>query len=300
MDIKHIEYLMCIVDNNYNLTKAANRLHISQPALSKSVNDLERVEDNNIFTRKRNRITGLTESGQELIASGRKIDHEFNLMINAFQTTSSERKGTINIGIPPVIISTLFNEAIPRFIQENPLIKLNIIETGAYDLQKMLMLQDIDIAVLVSPATYPDINEITIVKDSVSVWFNKNHRFHDISGVIPFTEIVKEKVVSLDDSFMVTYQWKQRLRKLQAEPNFFFQSGAWDLLLNMCQELDVVTLMASPIGKNFAGKNIEHRQITPFFPWNISLCTLDNVKHSQVLDYTQEWFNNFFKHSHEL
>lgn len=297
MDIKHIEYLICIVDSGYNLTKAATRLHISQPALSKFISELERTEDNAVFTRKRNRIIGLTDSGEELIDRGRKLDHEFNQMLAAFHSTAQENQGTVRIGIAPVIISTLFNEAIPHFIQENPLIDLKVIETGAYELQKMLMLQDIDIAVLVSPATYPGIHEDIIVRDSVSVWFNKHHRFHDFAGSIPFEEIAKEKIVSLDDSFMVTYQWKQRLRKLQIEPHFFFQSGSWDLILNMCEKLNVVTLMASPIGRNFAGTAIEHRQVKPFFPWNISLCTLDNAKHEPVVDFTQEWFHNFFMHS---
>lgn len=297
MDIKHIEYLICIVDSGFNLTKAANKLHISQPALSKFINELERVEDNAIFVRKRNRITGLTESGEELIDHGRKIDREFQQMLDNFHSTAPDNQGTVRIGIAPVIISTLFNGAIPRFIQDNPLIDLKVVETGAYELQKMLMLQDIDIAVLVSPATYPGIHEDIIVRDSVSVWFNKQHRFHDFAGPIPFEEIAKEKFVSLDDSFMVTYQWKQRLRKLHVDPHFFFQSGSWDLLLNMCEQLNVITLMATPIGKNFAGKDIEHRQVKPFFPWTISLCTLDNAKHVQVVDYTQEWFHHFFLHT---
>lgn len=55
------------------------------------------------------------------------------------------------------------------------------------------MLQDLDLAVIVSPATYPSIKEDIVVKDSVSVWFNKTHRFHDFKGPIPFNQIAKEK-----------------------------------------------------------------------------------------------------------
>lgn len=297
MDIKHIEYLINIVDNGFNLTKSAALLHISQPALSKFINELEKTEETKIFTHSRNRITGLTHSGQDLIDRGRKVTQEFTDMMNSFHSAAVEKQGTVRVGIAPVIISTLFTNAIPKFIQENPKIDLQIVETGAYDLQKMLMLQDLDIAVIVSPVTYHSIKEDIIVKDSVSVWFNKEHRFHDFKGPIPFNQIAKERIVSLDDSFMVTYQWKQRLRKLGITPNFFFQSGAWDLILNMCQELNVVTLMASPIGHNFAGNNIEHRQVTPFFPWNISLCTLDTGQSSYLVDYTQQWFHNYFRQS---
>lgn len=41
LDINQIKYLLAVVDNNFNLTKSAEILHVSQPAISKSIKDIE-------------------------------------------------------------------------------------------------------------------------------------------------------------------------------------------------------------------------------------------------------------------
>lgn len=44
-------------------------------------------------------------------------------------------KGSINIGIPPLILSVVFSEVMPKLILENPGIQFNLKEIGAYQLK---------------------------------------------------------------------------------------------------------------------------------------------------------------------
>lgn len=298
MDIHQIQYLITIVDNDFNLTKSARVLNVSQPALSKLIGELENVEQIQIFTRGKGRITGLTPTGEDLIKHGRTISKDYEDLIKSIHERADLKRGSVKIGIAPVIISTVFNRAIPKFIQENPEIDLQIVEKGAYELQKKLILQEIDLAVLVSPATYPSIQEKPIYDDSVDVWFNKNHRFHDYEGPIPFEEVAKEKIVTLDNSFMVTYQLNQKFMQKNLHPNYFFKTSSWDLILNICQEVnDAVGIIAAPIGRNYSGTNIEHRHMDPDFPWGISVCSLKDIYQNTVVKYTQNWFVNYFKNA---
>lgn len=295
MDIHQIQYLITIVDNGFNLTRSARILNVSQPALSKFIGELEDTESIQVFIRNKGRITGLTPVGEDLLKHGRIVANEYNNLIISMRDHATVKRGTVRIGIAPVIISTLFNRAIPKFIQDNPDIDLKIVEKGAYELQKMLLLQEIDLAVLVSPATFPSIKEEIIYKDSVVVWFNHSHRFHKMTGPIPLNEIGKEKIVTLDDSFMVTFQTKNRFAQHNIQPNFFLQTTSWDLILNMCQEMNVVGIIAAPIGNNYSGKNIERRDFDPIFPWDISLCSLGDIYHNNLVKYTQQWITNYFK-----
>ncbi|MCF6159754.1 LysR family transcriptional regulator [Furfurilactobacillus milii] len=295
MDIHQIQYLITIVDNGFNLTKSAHILNVSQPALSKFIGELEDTEQIQVFIRNKGRITGLTPVGEDLIKHGRQVAREYDDMMVSLRDHATVKRGTVRIGIAPVIISTVFNRAIPKFIQDNPDIDLKIVEKGAYELQKMLLLQEIDLAVLVSPATFPSIKEHIIYRNNVAVWFNRNHRFHKMDGAIPLKEIGKERIVTLDDSFMVTFQTKNRFAQQNIQPNIFFQTTSWDLVLNMCQEMNVVGIIAAPIGNNYAGTNIEHRDFDPVFPWNISLCTLGDIYHNTWVQYTQKWICDYFK-----
>ncbi|MEB3365069.1 hypothetical protein SDC49_20485 [Lactobacillus sp. R2/2] len=69
-----------------------------------------------------------------------------------------------------------------------------------------------------------------IYESSVRVWFNANHRFNQTGAkVIPFAEIEKEKIVTLTDSFMVTFQLNKRFRGDRKRPNYFYKPclGIW-------------------------------------------------------------------------
>lgn len=294
IEFSQLYYLITIVDNGFNLTRSSKILHVSQPALSKSISDLEFRQSVKIFNHKKGRIIGLTRIGGKLVKNAREVYSEYEKMMEELQNIASERKGTVKIGIAPVIISTVFCDALVKFIHDNPGIKLKIIEKGAYELQEMLILGKLDIAVLVSPVTVSSIDEHIIYENSVAVWFNKNHRFHKMKGDIPLKEIGKEEIVTLDNSFMVTFQLKKLFVQNNIQPDFFLQTGSWDLILNMCQKNNLIGIIAAPIGGNYVGKNIEHKNIEPFFPWKISLCTLKDIQRNSAINYTKNWFFDYF------
>ena len=65
MDIKHLEYFITIVENNFNLSQSAKILLISQPALTKFIKEFEEREDVELFVRSKWRLIDLTPLGKE-------------------------------------------------------------------------------------------------------------------------------------------------------------------------------------------------------------------------------------------
>lgn len=296
LDINQIKYLLTIVDNDFNLTKSAEILHVSQPAISKSIKDIEFRKGIKIFKHKKGRIVGLTRYGLTLVKESKKVYQQYIEMMEKLNQLSGEKNGMVKIGIAPVINSIVFSDALISFINTNPGIELKLVERGAHSLQRMLILGDIDLAVIVSPATIEGIYENLIYESSVRVWFNANHRFNQIKEkVIPFTEIEKEKIVTLTDSFMVTFQLNKMFRNDRIKPNYFLQTVSWDLVLNLVQrDSSLIGILAAPIGQNYSDKDIKSKEIDPIFPWKISLCnTMASVENSTT-DYTKNWFLKYF------
>lgn len=297
MDINQIKYLLTVVDNGYNLTKTAEVLHVSQPAISKAIKDIEFKMGTPIFNRKKGRIIGLTKYGKTLIDESKKVYQQYSAMMIKMNELSEDNNGTVRLGIAPVIISTVFNEALARFIKENPGIQLKLIEKGAYELQKMLILGEIDLAVIVSPATVEGIYEEPIYENTVRIWFNKDHRFAKLPGNrIPFGEIEKEKIVTLTDDFMVTFQLNKKFRGSRLKPNYFLQTTSWDLILNLVsQDSHLIGIIAAPIGRNYRESQVLSKEMDPTFPWKISLCHTMNSVENPTVDFTRNWFLKFFK-----
>lgn len=297
MDITQIKYLLTVVDNNYNLTKSAEVLHVSQPAISKAIKDIEFKMGTPIFNRKKGRIVGLTKYGSVLLDESKKVYEQYNEMVVKMNQISQGNNGTVRLGIAPVIISTVFNEALIDFIKENPGIQLKLIEKGAYELQKMLVLGECDLAAIVSPATIKGIYEEQIYSNTVRIWYNKDHRFnHYPAERIPFSEIEKEKIVTLTDDFMVTFQLNKKFRGNRLRPNYFLQTSSWDLVLNLvAQDPNLIGILAAPIGKNYNDGNVLSKEMDPIFPWKISLFHTMNSVENPTVDFTRKWMINFFK-----
>lgn len=156
MDIKQIRYFLAIVECQFNLSQAAEMLYISQPTLSMMITEFEKRENVRLFKRTRGRITGLTYLGESYYQDAKKVLESYDQMFNNLHNVTKTPKGSINIGIPPLILSVVFSKVMPEMILSNPGIQFNIKEIGAYNLKNELLLGNVDIAVLLSPTGIAD------------------------------------------------------------------------------------------------------------------------------------------------
>ena len=73
MTLTQFKYLLSIVDNKLNITKAAESSNTSQPGISKQIKLLEDELGAFIFARKGKKITALTSFGEEVVWYAKKI-----------------------------------------------------------------------------------------------------------------------------------------------------------------------------------------------------------------------------------
>lgn len=78
IELNHLQQLVCIADNG-TISKAAEELHISQPALSRSMKKLEEDLNVELFVHYKNRVV-LNDNGKLAVKHARKILHNLNKM----------------------------------------------------------------------------------------------------------------------------------------------------------------------------------------------------------------------------
>ena len=76
MKLQQLRCIFEVVQNDFNISKAANSLHTSQPGVSKQIQLLEYEVGVQIFQRNGKRLTGLTEPGQQVFDSILEIIRE--------------------------------------------------------------------------------------------------------------------------------------------------------------------------------------------------------------------------------
>ena len=70
LDVRHLHAVIVLAEER-NFTRAADRLHITQPALSKQITDLEKEHRFHLFTRDTRRLVELTDAGRVFVQEAR-------------------------------------------------------------------------------------------------------------------------------------------------------------------------------------------------------------------------------------
>lgn len=131
--------IFVVVAEEENITKASEKLNISQPAVTKHIKNLEDQLSVKLFERKSKGLQ-LTKEGIELYQKLRTHIEELNKIENQFDNVKS-----INIGTHNHMGSCIFGKAINEYCLKYPEVTLNLICDENAKMMKMLQNGELDI-----------------------------------------------------------------------------------------------------------------------------------------------------------
>lgn len=120
---------------NLNFTKTAKELFISQPAVSKHIQELENIYNVQLFERKGGRLV-LTPAGGVLLSNALKIRDNYHLLEHEMSMFGSTICGTLNLIASTTISQYLLPNIIADFIKCFPEIKINLTTANTLDTEK--------------------------------------------------------------------------------------------------------------------------------------------------------------------
>lgn len=129
MDIRQISYFLRVVEEG-SVTRAAERLNIAQPTLSKSIKYLEHQLGVELFERLPRGVK-LTVYGEKLLDHARHVEVQMGAAIKDLNGIKSGNVGKVRIGAGPSWLRRLLPEAIAEVLDERP--DINVSVTGGFD-----------------------------------------------------------------------------------------------------------------------------------------------------------------------
>ncbi len=130
-----------------NISKAANQLYISQPAISKAISKLEEELGNALFNRSSRGVT-LTEEGQVLYEYVERAFDSLNMGEENLKNYKELGIGHIRIGVSTSLCKHILLDYLKDFIRENPNIKFSIDCHSTVNTIKLLRNENIDIGLI--------------------------------------------------------------------------------------------------------------------------------------------------------
>ncbi|MBO7252599.1 MAG: LysR family transcriptional regulator [Oscillospiraceae bacterium] len=153
MEIRTLKYFLAVAEEE-NITAAASKLHMTQPALSRQMMDLEKSIGKPLFIRT-NKKTYLTEDGLYLKQRAQEILSLVDKTASELQTTSGEIYGQIHFGAGETDSMRIFADVTGRIHQKYPKIQFNLFSGNADDILEKLENGVLDFGLIFS-TTFPE------------------------------------------------------------------------------------------------------------------------------------------------
>lgn len=149
MEIRVLKYFLTVAEIG-NITKAANSMHLTQPTLSRQLQDLEKELGQKLFIRGNHNVT-LTPEGIILRKRAEEIIELVEKTENEFISIKEEISGDIYIGAGETKSISLISDVMATLKKDYPKIKFHIVSGDSEDLSEKLDKGLLDFCIFIEP-----------------------------------------------------------------------------------------------------------------------------------------------------
>lgn len=180
-----------------NFTKAATELYISQPAVSKHIQELEETYKTKLFERNGSKIA-LTPAGKILLKHTKSIFEIYREIDFDMSSFIKERQGLLRIGASTTISQYIISPVLARFHQKQKDIKVNLLNGNTEQIENALINKEIEIGIVEGHSKNQSIKYIPFLKDELVLVCNVNN------------PLVKQNIISLEDLKSMKFITRER------------------------------------------------------------------------------------------
>ncbi len=170
MNLRSIEYFL-VVAEELNVTRAAERLVISQQALSSHIKRLEDEYNIELFYRKP--VFRLTQAGQQMVFFGKQILQSEAAMRAAFSDITENARATVRLGISRLRSDAFFPPILERFAPAHPNISIELVDGNSARLEELLQAGKIDLYIGLDAPDAPNQQRIRLSEERLLCCFTE-------------------------------------------------------------------------------------------------------------------------------
>jgi DNA-binding transcriptional LysR family regulator len=167
VELRVMRYFLAVVAEMH-FTRAAERVHVAQPSLSKQIHNLEQELGVELLKRGRRRVE-LTEPGQVFAENARQALLYAERATAMARAAGAGKSGKLLIGISPATDSALYFRIRDAVTRQYPDVQMEAVTAPAIQLAEQLMRTDLHASVVELPLRYRGLNVLSISHEQV-VW----------------------------------------------------------------------------------------------------------------------------------
>ena len=194
MEMQQVRYFVALA-GTLNFTRAAEQCNVSQPALTRAIQQLEHELGGPLFHRERGN-THLSELGRMMLPYLQTVEESARAARDQARAAKKLERATLTIGTMCTIGPGLISDLLIRYQTAHPNVEVRVIDTGGPEMIEMLEKGDLEVAVVGVPDELPDsLHQLPIFEENFVILLPPNHRLCP-SNPIRAAELHDEPYVS--------------------------------------------------------------------------------------------------------
>lgn len=181
-----------------SMTDAAKRLHVSQPALSSSINQLERDLGVSLFDRIPRKGVRLTREGRQFFEDAVVLLAHAAAMEESATRSRRSLGGRLRIGIYAPIAPFRAPQLLQIFTQRHPAVAVELIEADQDQLERLVTDGDVDVAVSYAMVPFAGLHSELLEKVPPHAILPTSHHLASRAGPVHLQELAADPLILLD------------------------------------------------------------------------------------------------------
>ncbi len=186
MEIRQLRAFLAIADSG-TFTAGAQRVHVTQAAISMQIRQLEMELGARLFVRAPRRVI-LTEAGEHLLQRARQILLEHDAAIDEIAALAGAERGRLRIGSASAMVTT---DTLPKLLKElrgqHTRAEITVISGTSESLVQQILAGELDIALVSLPVEARGIHTERLSEDQLVAIASPRHRLAKQNTVSPYT-----------------------------------------------------------------------------------------------------------------
>ena len=149
MELRHLRYFVAVAEEE-NVSRAALKLHLSQPALSRQVRDLEDELGFLLFERSAKSVR-LTEAGRAFLGEARAVIHRVEEAVTKTRAVAAGARTGIHVGYAPSLTVEILPQTLHEFQVALPGVRVALHDLSTEEMLTQLRQGQLQVAFLVRP-----------------------------------------------------------------------------------------------------------------------------------------------------
>jgi len=249
--LRPLRYVLTVAEVK-NFTRAAEMLHVSQPALSQQIRQIERELGSAIFDRGA-RVVGLTEFGRVYIEHAQKALEHLEAGKRAVHDVRDLASGLLRLAYTPTFAEYLIAPALRHFQNAYPSIAIDASERPLEDIEIGLERGELDLGIGFTDARSEEIDAQPLFSEHIALLVATGHLLAKRRRAVTLAQLQDIPMALLSTDFVVRKFADAYFRANQVSPPVMLQANALGTVLKSVKHGRLATILPSAVLREHRG-----------------------------------------------